>query len=329
MRVILSHFLLTVALLTLNAEGKAQAQNSSCPAVKVEFKPGKPFFQDSPEMACPGDKLIFTASVDGLAPLDKPVFNWTVSSGEITSGQGTSSITVATDEMNGGDVTATVEVDGVQSLKAECGRRALKRVGVATCCFPCPTISISCPTEIREPGAPETVSVNISGRFRDLAPKYKWQVSAGKIISGQGTPEILVDTSEVAGQSITATVEIDGLPPECDRTESCTLPILEPAPDARKFDEYGDVSWISEEARLVNFGFQLREEPGAQAFIIIYGARGRADEHLTRVRKFLVERQGIDQSRIQLINGGYNKKAKVELWLVPTGAASPTANPDF
>ena len=39
--------------------------------------------------------------------------------------------------------------------------------------------------------------------------KYRWQVSAGKIVGGQGTLRITVDTTGVGGGAITATIEMN------------------------------------------------------------------------------------------------------------------------
>ena len=44
---------------------------------------------------------------------------------------------------------------------------------------------------------------------------YKWTISAGAIIEGQGTPTIKVDAAGAA--EITATVEIGGVCDECER----------------------------------------------------------------------------------------------------------------
>lgn len=60
----------------------------------------------------PGDSMTFTANVSGGSQ-QSVTYNWSVSSGTITSGQGTPSITVATDNsMAGGNVTATVDIGG-------------------------------------------------------------------------------------------------------------------------------------------------------------------------------------------------------------------------
>jgi len=58
----------------------------------------------------PGDSMTFTANVSG-GTQQNVTYNWSVSSGTISSGQGTPSITVATDtSMAGGNVTATVSI---------------------------------------------------------------------------------------------------------------------------------------------------------------------------------------------------------------------------
>lgn len=61
-----------------------------------------------------GESMTFTANVSGGNSDDNITYNWTVSSGTITGGQGTPSITVATTrEMAGGSVTASLTIGGV------------------------------------------------------------------------------------------------------------------------------------------------------------------------------------------------------------------------
>lgn len=87
------------------------------------------------------------------------------------------------------------------------------------------------------------------------------------------------------------------------------------------------MSWRQEEERLDNLAIQLQQQPGAAGYVIIYGTR-RIAQHLTNVRKYLSEKRGINPERITLINGGSNKKVKVELWVVPTGASPPKPDPN-
>jgi hypothetical protein len=325
MRSVLSFLLVILAHGLLSAETKAQTQDPACPHVEIRSKEGQrvPRFQ-----ACFHYEVTLTANISKVAPEDKPTFNWTVSSGKIVSGQGTSTITITAGETIEEAVTVTVEVSGVSALTPECDHRASEVIGFSEPC--CPTISISCPTDILRLDEPMTFSANISGGDPNMNPKYNWQVSAGRIISGQGTLQISVDRSGIEGESITATVEVDGLPPECDRTQSCSTTWIasEPVAEARKFDEYGEVSFVNEETRLSNFEAQLQQEPGAQGYVIVYGPR-RVKPHIARVRKFLIEKRGLEPSRIVLMDGGYSKKTKVELWIVPTGATPPKPNPRF
>jgi hypothetical protein len=328
MRRILSLFLIVLSQAFLSTEAKAQAQTSSCPSVRVESKPDHPVRSSIGELFCPGDDVTFTATVEGAEPGAALTFNWTVSNATIMSGQGSTTIRVSSDEPLRGEIKAEVEVGGLIGLEPECERRASKILDIATCCVsPCPTLSISCPTELLMCGAPATVALNVSGGDPNLNLKYKWQVSAGKITSGQGTPQITVDMGET-GETITATVEVEGLPPECDRIESCSFSVSCDPPSARKFDEYSSVSRMNEEARLDNFRVQLQGEPDSQGYVIIYGPHS-VSEHLRLVRKFLFERRGIAPPNVVLVNGGYNKQPKVELWMVPTGATPPKPDPDY
>lgn len=110
-------------------------------------------------------------------------------------------------------------------------------------CQDCPSVFVSCPDSITDR---TTFSANVA-RY-DPNQTYKWIVSAGKIISGQGTTSIIVDTTGVVGQSMTATIEVVGFPTECGNKASCSI-IVCPPPPARKFDEYGDLPWTASRAR--------------------------------------------------------------------------------
>jgi hypothetical protein len=78
----------------------------------------------------PGDSMTFTANVSGGSATDI-TYNWSVSSGEITSGQGTPSITVATTRaMANTSVTATVEIGGT-GMCPECEKTKSETAGVA------------------------------------------------------------------------------------------------------------------------------------------------------------------------------------------------------
>jgi hypothetical protein len=328
MRRILSFLIIVLAQMALCAESRAQEQASSCPSITVTSKVYNPMSGIILNGACPGSPISFTAAVTGVDPKQNYTFHWTVSAGEIVEGQGTSSIRVSTDKAIGARVTATVELVGLSGLKPECSKTAEGSVGVAICCLPpCPTISIQCPTDLPQTGAPMTVSVNVSGGDPNAEVRYKWAVSAGTITAGQGTHMITVDTTSLGGNNVvTATVEIDGFPPECDRTESCTVGWEIYLPPSRKFDAYGDLGRADEDERMAQFAEALRQEPGAQGYIFYYGPRG-VYQRLGRALEFLKSQPGIDPSRITAVKVSGSEKFEVELWIRPTGAPVPQPEP--
>jgi hypothetical protein len=83
-----------------------------CPCVPIP-RPTCPTVDVScPDTASAGQSVTFTANVSGGDAGVTPTFNWTVSAGTISSGQGTSSITVDTTGLGNQTVTATVDVGG-------------------------------------------------------------------------------------------------------------------------------------------------------------------------------------------------------------------------
>lgn len=194
----------------------------------------------------------------------------------------------------------------------------------------CPVLRVTCPSEVYVKDT-LTFIADVRGGDPKVEPTYNWSVSAGAISSGQGTSIIQVDTSEVAGDSsVTATVEIGGLAPDCSRTSSCTTSVMKKA-EARKLDEYGKLMPKDEEARLDNFMIELMSDPTAQAHIISYNAStsrpGDAQKAADRAKDYLIRKRGLDPSRVVTVTGGSREKPTVELWIVPSGAPLPKPTP--
>src|SRR5437660_2282624 len=258
---------------------------------------------------------------------DTLLYSYTVTGGRVT-GEG-ANVTWDLNGVNPGTDTATVEVDdgGV------CITSQTTTVTVSACTGfvnleemrrrACPTsVSVECPSALVKEGTPVTFTANVVGG--PGTQTYNWSVSAGHITSGQATNSITVDTAGLGGQSITATVELVGLDPSCNKTASCTATIEAPrAP--RKFDEYGNIRFNDEKARLDNFAIQLQNEPSAQGYIIGYGTcDAEGQTRANRAKDYLVNTRGIDAGRIVVVDGGCMPELKVELWIVPSGA-TPTA----
>jgi hypothetical protein len=107
----------------------------------------------------------------------------------------------------------------------------------------CPAITAECISTPDCCGPDFEFVVHISNIRSTDKPIYKWIVSAGTIICGQGTPSIKVSGREIAGQSVTATVEIDGLEPNCSKTTSVSQNICEYTRPRSLFDKYGKLSF--------------------------------------------------------------------------------------
>jgi hypothetical protein len=109
---------LLVAVLTLispggitNAPASAQPTAAAVPASIQQCPTVTVSCPDTAQENLEG-ALTFTANVSGGDSNVTPTFNWTVSAGTISSGQGTSSINVDTTGIGGQTVTATVDVGG-------------------------------------------------------------------------------------------------------------------------------------------------------------------------------------------------------------------------
>ena len=258
---------------------------------------------------------------------DQLLYTWSVTGGRL-SGEGRQ-VTWDLTGVPNGTYTATVEVnDGNQHTATG---SATVTVADCTGCVapppPCPTVSVSCPTDV-EVGQPITFTASVSGGDPNATFTYNWSVSAGTISSGQGTSTITVDTTGLGGQSVTATVSIGGADPSCTGTTApCTTSVKPPPAQARKFDEYGNIRFNDEKARLDNYAIQLQSEPGSTGTIIVYGScAGEAQQRGDRAKDYLVNTRGIEAGRITVVDAGCASELKVQLWVVPQGAAAPTVD---
>src|SRR5262245_46251871 len=98
-----SSICLTTLLLSIGIFGQSKS-NSLCPTLRVNGPDG--FGQLSSGI------VMFTATLDGPESY-KPKTRWTVSRGEIVSGQGTMSVNIKVNTTISGSVTATITFEGL------------------------------------------------------------------------------------------------------------------------------------------------------------------------------------------------------------------------
>jgi len=276
---------------------------------------------------CPRDAALATSQVrlkaDAKSPDGNPLrYTWTVSGGRLV-GDGAN----PTWDLSGvGPGIYTAQVDVASSPDPDCTAFATTAVRVVEC--PplrefCPNISISCP-DTTALGSTVTFTADVSGGTPGITPIYAWTISAGRIISGQGTNSITVDNTGLGGQDIKATIEVGGYGRVCSAT--CTTQIPAPPVIRLPFDQFPDIQRNDEKARLDNFAIQLQGEPDARGYIIVYGGGNSkaARDRAIRMRGYLVNTRNLDSSRIVTLIGNPRGDLKIELWIVPAGAEPPT-----
>ena len=155
-----------------------------------------------------------------------------------------------------------------------------------------------------------------------MTPNFNWTVSAGRIIEGQGTGSIKVDTTGSGRPNARATLSMGGYPLDCSASCSVSFPV---PLKGKKFDEFGELARNDEKARLDNFAIDLQNDPSSTAYVIIYPDRvagpAQVQTQKNRIVDYLVNSRGFDAGRIVTLVGPPREYMKVELWTVPQGAA--------
>ena len=273
---------------------------------------------------CAGDAGVVQLSAQAASPQGLELrYKWSATGGRISGSGATTSWDLT--GVQPGTYTATIEVNSGREL--DCTAFTQTTVYVRECPPPtCPSIVISCPDTVKL-GQTITFNASVTNVAPTITPTYQWTVSAGTIVSGQGTPTITVDTTGLTGQPINARLSVLGFNLDCSAQCTTQVPLrVEP----RKFDEFGDIARDDEKARLDNFAIQLQQEPEAQGYIFVYGGTGRrirpdyVQKRTARVKDYLINTRGMDARRITILEGPARAEPTVELWVVPPGAAPPS-----
>ncbi|MEJ7849229.1 MAG: hypothetical protein WKF92_14195 [Pyrinomonadaceae bacterium] len=183
----------------------------------------------------------------------------------------------------------------------------------------CPAINIIGPAGMTVPG--QILIFTIDANLKDLEKfNYKWTVSDGTIIEGQGKPWIHIQTTrEIRNETITAKVTVEGRPEGCANSAESTAAIslnFHPHPS----DEFGKLKPAHERARLDAFLSSLIKEPDFNGYIVTLFPKStgpsvirkrikRMKDHIFFVRK-------IPRNRIVIVIGSSEKDSTV-LWLLP------------
>jgi hypothetical protein len=92
--------------------------------------------------------------------------------------------------------------------------------------------------------------------------------------------------------------------PRCDLSE---VPPVDPPPGGK-------------------FAKALYDNPDLRGAIVVYGLQGNAEPYARQIKDRLVEFAGVDGQRLSTLYGGHLEGSRLELWIVPKGAAEPKSN---
>jgi hypothetical protein len=179
------------------------------------------------------------------------------------------------------------------------------------------------PSEV-DAGTPLRFKAKISGMNHITKPEFKWYLSLGTIMTGEGTDEITVDTVGLGGMVLTVTAGLSGVPPGCKGAASRTTAVRPQAIGCcHVFDRYGDIDFDDEKARLDNFAIQLSDLPLSSGYILMAAGQEtfekEAAEHLARAKSYLVDVRKIDKNRIVTVDCGFSQELAIHLYILPPG----------
>jgi hypothetical protein len=87
----------------------------------------------------------------------------------------------------------------------------------------CPDVRVDCPE--RDSGRKISFRAKVTLGVPATPVGFKWKVTGGKIIHGQGTEVITVRSTRRKGHIVTATVAVLKIPKSCANSASCSVTI--------------------------------------------------------------------------------------------------------
>jgi hypothetical protein len=215
-------FSLLVASPVLSDNLRQRVQKRNRPPKIQSFTASKtvidlcPFFPDG---SCSSSGKIVTLEVKAGDPdLDNLTYKYSVSAGTIVGSGATVNWDLSDSRL--GIQTASVEVNDRRGGHVS-ARTTVDLVVCGACDPPCPTLTVTCPTEVNQ-GADVVFVATVSGQQLT----YLWSHSNGKRIAGQEGSELRIKAVGLPGDVITATVRVLGIDPACNYQASCESRIV-------------------------------------------------------------------------------------------------------
>lgn len=191
----------------------------------------------------------------------------------------------------------------------------------------CPTISVLGPSGVTAPDDMAWFEVSITP---DASPNltYFWKLDRGQVNEGQATKRIAVRyTRELRGTTVTATVEVNGLPSGCSNTASESAPLTY-CPDFVLLSEFSVPITSVDTKSLKIAATELTQDPNSQLYIIEYfpdtASKAAVKRKLDLVVNHMVRSLKFDRSRITMVVGeSGDGRPRTKIYQIPPGAANP------
>jgi hypothetical protein len=163
-------------------------------------------------------------------------------------------------------------------------------------------------------------------RYPNDGGTYRWTVSRGQIMEGQGTSSIRVKPD--GAKRLTVTVEAEDLSPACSRGRRKDFEI---GPRAYLSDRVDGYNFSDLSARIDGFMTILNSNPTWEGYLVGYAGRGKNDS-IERERALASARRTIafrrySSERLHLVDGGTREERSVDFWIVPPGVSPPKPSP--
>ena len=163
-------------------------------------------------------------------------------------------------------------------------------------------------------------------RPRDVT--YQWTLAdEGKILEGQGTLRLKVQTPKKAESNLTATLTVQGLPIGCTSSASVTAPVVCWC-DPLLVDEFGPLRRREHIARIDTAVVELRKRPQSKLLFIEYFPRKTARLTVNARLRWLTDqldrRNRVPTRDFEIIaSDSLDSVRRTKIYIVAPGAENP------
>lgn len=190
----------------------------------------------------------------------------------------------------------------------------------------CPGIMVQSPSYEIPEGDTLVFVAATKGADPRLPLTYNWAISAGSIISGQGTAKIMVNTGGLAGMFVTATVELGGLPAKCASTASSSIEVV-PAAQLVVSGTFTNGQELKNAVQKFIAATAFKDTANAgSAFIYLYKGAATTESAFKIFQDAIIgafEYNKILPHQYRIMDGGKKRLASYEMYLLMPGGKEP------